>query len=125
MRMKGVVLITDNNRQLPSTTDNYRQQADNYRQQAHNYRQQADNYRQQADNYRQQAEKYRQQANTYFYCILIVICMDAWLFLRRPKYIHELRCKSFIACFCPYCSTKLKILLNILDTLYSIHMHTL
>ena len=53
-----VVLITDNNRQLPSTTDNYRQQADNYRQQAHNYRQQADNYR-------QQAEKYRQQANIH------------------------------------------------------------
>jgi uncharacterized coiled-coil DUF342 family protein len=66
---KRVVLITDNNRQLPSTTDNYRQQADNYRQQA-------DNYRQQADNYRQQAEKYQQQANTYFDCILIVI----WLF---------------------------------------------
>jgi succinate dehydrogenase/fumarate reductase-like Fe-S protein len=63
-------------RQLPSTTDNYRQQADNYRQQAHNYRQQADNYR-------QQAEKYRQQANTYFHCILIVICMNACLFLSR------------------------------------------
>ncbi len=56
----AVVLITDNNRQLPSTTDNYRQQADNYRQQA-------DNYRRQAHNYRQQAEKYQQQANTCFH----------------------------------------------------------
>ena len=47
--LRAVVLITDNNRQLPSTTDNYRQQADNYRQQAHNYRQQAVNYRQEAE----------------------------------------------------------------------------
>jgi hypothetical protein len=65
--LRWIILITDNNRQLPSTTDNYRQQAGNYRQQADNYRQQADNY--------------RQQANTYFHCILIVI----WLFLRKPK----------------------------------------
>ena len=40
--LRAVVLITDNNRQLPSTTDNYRQQADNYRQQAVNYRQEAE-----------------------------------------------------------------------------------
>jgi hypothetical protein len=55
-----------------------------------NNRQQAHNYRQQAHNYRQQAEKYQQKANTYLHCILIVICMNAWLFLRKPKYIHEL-----------------------------------
>ena len=49
-----------NYRQLPSTTDNYRQQAEKYRQQAEKYRQQAEKYRQQAEKYRQQAEKYRQ-----------------------------------------------------------------